>query len=142
MSIKEINGVPTRMLDEVFWKNGSLFVRVGEGEKYFVYEVASCPKPDVLPSIDKIPMPKKGDTGNFELIVKRIVPKSTLDTHEEYEQIEKYPSNEEWGQFAWTYTEWNNIERAIRKKFFGQPFYDEKDREEISKHLNQMSMYN
>ena len=142
MTVKNINGVPTRMLEEVFWRNGSLFVRVAEGDDYFVYEVTSCPRPKVMPKLSDCVMPKAGDTGNFEIITKRIVPKSSLDKNTEYEQIEKYPSNEEWGSFAWTYTQWDNVARAVRKKFHGKPFYDEKDREKIMAYLNDMSLYN
>ena len=142
MKIENVNGIPTRMLEDVFWRNGSLFVRVAEGEEYFVYEVSSCPRPKVMPKLSDCIMPKAGDTGNYEIIAKRILPKSNLDSNPAYEQIEKYPSNEEWGSFAWTYTKWDNVVRAIRNKFYGKPFYDENDKEVIKELLSSMELYN
>lgn len=142
MNVKEINGKKTRMLEPVFWKAGSLYVRVDEGESHYVYEVVSTPKPSVLPTLDEYDMPKSGDSGNFEVFAKRIVPKISFDKNESYEMVEKYPSNEEWGSYAWTYTQWDNVVRAVRKKFFGQPFYNENDREFIREFMEDISTFN
>ena len=142
MEIKEIEGKKVRMLEPVFWKNGSLFSKVAEGEEYYVYEVVSCPRPKVIPTIDRILKPKSGDTGNFELFCKRIANKHPLDKCEEYEMIDAYPSTSQWGSLAWTYTQWDNVKRAIRKKFFGEPFYNQEDEEQTKKLLCSMETYN
>lgn len=143
MMIKEINGKKVRLLEPVFWKSGSLFVRVKEGDEFYVYSVTiGGDKPKVLPSIDELRMPKSGDRGNYEIIKKTIRPKHPLDKNESYEAVEHYPTCEEWGKLALSYTQWDNVERCIRKKFYGQPFYNEQDREFIREMMNDMTLYN
>ena len=142
MRIEEIDGKSVRMLEKVFYKNGALFTRVEEGERYYVYRVSFCPKPEKLPSEDEIIKPDEGDFGNYELIVKRITPKHHLDENEGYDFIEAYPSTSQWGTYAWTYTRWSNIKRAIKNKFLGEPFYNEEDADFVKSLIGDMTTYN
>lgn len=100
MTIKIINGKPTRMLENVEHRVGKVLRRIEEGDNYFVY--ASWVSDD-------------GQLGDFEVFKKMIRPKTNLDKNTEYEYIEAYPSSFEWGTNAWSYTHRKYVDRQIKK---------------------------
>ena len=100
MTIKLINGIPTRMLEDVEKRIGKVLKKVEEGENYFVY--ISNPSDD-------------GQFGDFEVFLKKYEPKSILDSHTEYEQIEHYPATSEWGKIAWSFRKRTNVDKQIKK---------------------------
>ena len=111
MKIEMINGNPTRMLDEWVKTNGTKYKKIEEGDNYYVYSEGGG----------------LGETGNFEIILKVYKKKSDFDKHTEYTHIEHYPATSEWGKYAWSYTRYENVKRFIRKKFFGETFYNDED---------------
>ncbi len=106
MEIKMINGIPTRMLDEVVKTNGKTFKRIEEGNDYYVYAEIE----DDGTGFDK-------EYGNFEVFLKKYKPKSKFDKNADYSQIESYPSTSEWGKRAWTYTQKKYLNKFIENKF-------------------------
>lgn len=148
MKIAEINGNKTRMFEDEFDKGRRTFRKIAEDERWYIFEV------DLH---DETPKEE-----NLEVILKRITPKSSLDSHTEYTHIEKYPSDEQWGIFGWTATNIEyayriihriNMERGWEETSLGakhtplkdvkrEPLHNYEGTEKLSPHIKSWSMYN
>ena len=100
LEIEQIGGHPTRMLGSVVrMPQERTFIRIMEGSDFYVYSEGGV----------------TAEYGNFEIILKRYAPKHPLDKNEAYTNIEVYPSSEEWGRTAWTFTQRKFLEKFIKK---------------------------
>lgn len=103
MKIETINGNRTRMLENEFYlhKQGRSFKLLKDCGEYKVFAVGLD---GAKPSMKVL-----------EVVKTRLHKKHHLDTSTEYEYIELYPSNSDWGKRGLSYTTMDGVNKQLKR---------------------------